>query len=56
MKKKNPNSRNSLIQTRVSNAELQDILAKSFVLTNGNVSEYVRLACLHYKTLKKVKV
>lgn len=52
-KKQNPYARRGLIQARVNNDEMQVILEKALVHTKGEISDFVRLACLNYKPLTK---
>ncbi len=49
------NLRHGLIQARVTIKEQQEILTKAQVYSGGDVSKYVRLACLEYKPLKRVQ-
>lgn len=49
-----PFVKNNLIQTRVNNDELQTILTKALVYDGGNLSKYVRRACLEHRPLKRV--
>lgn len=56
MKSKNPYIKRGLVQARVTNTEMQQVLMKSLLYTQGNVSEYVRLACVNYRQPIKNKV
>ena len=51
--KKPKNLRAALIQSRVTSAELQEILTKAHVYTEGSVSRFVRLACLNYRPIER---
>lgn len=50
-----PYTKLSLIQTRVNNKQLQEIVTKAHLYAEGNMSEYVRLACLNYRPIRKVE-
>lgn len=52
-KKLNPYARRTLIQARVNNEEMQEILTKALLYSKGNVSNYIRLAALNYRPVKK---
>lgn len=52
-KKLNPYTKRSLIQAKVNTEELQMIITKARMFTDGNVSEFVRLAALNYKPIKR---
>lgn len=55
-KKLNPYSKRNLIQARVDNDELQEILTKARVYCDGDVSKFIRIACKNFKPLqRKVK-
>ena len=43
----------SLIQARLDVKEHQEVISKSLIYTKGNVSDFVRLACLSYRPLKR---
>jgi hypothetical protein len=44
------------LEVRVDQTEMQEIIAKSHLYARGSVSDFVRLACLNYRPIKKVKV
>jgi len=46
----------TIIQARVDFNELQEITTKAHIYSKGQMSEYIRLACLNYRPIKKVKV
>ncbi len=55
-KKPKGHTRHSLIQARVSAAELQVVLEKMWVhVGKDNMGEYIRLACLNYKGPKAAR-
>jgi len=56
VKKQNPAIRSGLVQSRVNVNEMQEIVTKAHMYSNGNLSNYVRLACLNFRPIKKVKV
>ena len=45
----NPYTKRGLIQARVNNEQLQQIVTKAFIYCGGDISKYVRLACLEFK-------
>lgn len=50
----NPNTRNTIIQTRVNANELHQILKKMYAtIKRDNIGEYIRVACLNYVPPKK---
>ena len=50
-KKKTP--RAGLIQARVNNIELKEIVTKAMIYTGGDISKLVRLSVLNYRPLKR---
>jgi hypothetical protein len=55
MRKKNTRKRReSLIQARVNIDELREILTKAHIYTYGEISEFIRMACLEFRPLKRV--
>lgn len=42
-----------LIQARVTTEQFQEIITKSFLYCNGDISKFVRMACVEYKSTKK---
>lgn len=52
-RKPNPYTKRNLIQARLDNDELNIVHPKAVVYCGGNMSEFVRLAVLNYKPLKK---
>lgn len=52
-RKPNPYTKRNLVQCRVDNEELNEIFTKAQVYSAGNISEYLRLAVLSYKPLKR---
>ncbi len=52
-KRQNPYTRRNTIQSRVDNKELQEIFTKARLYSNGNISEYVRLAALNYRPINR---
>lgn len=54
-KNQNPYSKRGLIQARVDTKEMQVIVTKATMFSGGNVSDWVREACLNYKPITKVK-
>lgn len=46
--------RNSLVQTRLNNEEMREVLTKAQVYTRGNVSAFAREALLGFRPLKRV--
>lgn len=53
-KKSNPYTKRTVIQARVDNDELRQIVEKAIMYCDGELSEFIRLACLSYRPLKKV--
>ncbi len=53
-KKTNAWTKKGLVQARVNNEEFREILTKAQVYSKGKLSDYVRMACLNYRPLKKV--
>lgn len=53
-KKLNPYSKRNLVQARLDHEDFQAVLTKAQMFTNGNVSEFVRLAAINYRPIKKV--
>lgn len=45
--------RQGLIQSRVNNEELREILTKAELYAKGNMSDYVRMACLGFRPIKR---
>lgn len=45
--------RGGLIQSRVNVDEFREILTKAQVYAKGNMSDFVRMACLAYRPLKR---
>jgi uncharacterized protein (DUF1778 family) len=54
VKKLNAFTKRGLIQARVNNDDMREIVTKAQMYTKGNVSDFVRLAALNYRPLKKV--
>lgn len=52
-KKLNPYTKRNIIQARVDNEDFQIITEKAFVYCGGDISKFVRLACLNYRPLRK---
>ena len=52
-KKLNPYSKRGLVQARVDNEEMKIISDKAIIYCDGDLSKFVRLACLNYRPLKK---
>jgi hypothetical protein len=55
-KKIKPYIKRGLIQARVTNAEMVEVVNKATIYAGGNLSEYVRIACLKYRPLNKTKI
>lgn len=55
-KKIKPYVRRGLIQARINAEEMQEIMTKAHLYSKGNISNYVRLACLGYRPIKKVRI
>ncbi len=53
-KKTNAFTRRGMIQARVDVADMREIIAKSILYSKGNLSEYVRMAALNYRPIRKV--
>ncbi len=47
-------AKKGLLQARVDNADYAAVLEKAAIYTKGNLSNFVREACLNYRPLKKV--
>jgi hypothetical protein len=54
-KKQNPFVKRNLIQARVDNDDMKVIIEKAFVYCGGDLSKFVRMACLNFKSVTKVK-
>jgi len=55
MKKRSTKKRReSLIQARVNVDELREIITKAHIYAYGEMSEFVRMACLEFRPLKRV--
>jgi hypothetical protein len=54
-KRLNPYTRRGLIQARVDNEEMQSIITKALVYCKGDVSKFIRMACLNYRPVKNTK-
>jgi hypothetical protein len=52
-RKPNPYTRKSLVQARVNNEELAEILKRALYYCDGDLAKYARLAMLNYKGPKK---
>lgn len=52
-KKVNPYLKKNLIQARVDNEDLQIIFTKAQVYCGGDISQFVRMACLNFRPLKR---
>lgn len=48
----NPYTRKILVPFKVNTEEMREILKRAATLTQGNVSEYIRFAALHFKPNK----
>ncbi len=55
-KPNNPSTKRNLVQARIDLADFQEVLMKAQMHTKGNVSDFVRMAVLNYKPLKKIGV
>jgi uncharacterized protein (DUF1778 family) len=53
VKKLNAFTKRGLIQARVNNDDMREIVTKAQMYTKGNVSDFVRLAALNYRPLTK---
>lgn len=53
--KRKPYVKTGLLQARVNPKDFQEIITKSFLYAGGNMSDYVRMACLYYRPIKKVE-
>ena len=49
-------NRGIILHVRVDQTEMHEINTKSHLYARGSVSDFVRLACLNYRPIKKVKV
>ena len=49
IKKLNPYSKRNIIQARVDVQEMQQIITKAHLYCSGDISKFIRLACLNYK-------
>jgi hypothetical protein len=56
IKKPNPETRNGILQCRVNLAEMKVVHEKAVVFCGGDLSKFVRMACLNYKPLTKKAV
>lgn len=52
-KKQNPYLKKHMIQARVDAEDMREILTKSLYYCAGDLSSFVRMACLNYKPRKK---
>lgn len=54
-KKVNPHIKNAVVPVRFDNTDMQELITKAQLYTNGNLSLFIRLAVKHFKPLKKGK-
>lgn len=52
-KKINPYTKNGLVQCRVDNDDMKIIVDKATIYTEGDLSKFVRMACLNYRPLTR---
>lgn len=52
-KKQNPYLKKHMIQARVDAEDMREIVTKALYFCAGDLSAFVRLACLSYKPRKK---
>ena len=49
MKKQVTQNKNKVVRARITEEEMKIVLAKAATHSGGQLSEYVRLACVNYK-------
>ncbi len=52
--KKRDYTKKQIVQTRVTTEDLREILAKAALYSQGNVSDFIRMAALNYRPIKRV--
>lgn len=55
-KKDNPNRRNGRLNSRANNDEMHKILKKALYYDGGDLSKYIRRACLGYDKPKEKRL